>query len=263
MSGVNLVASLLTPDYSHVYLVETDIMKEAKRRDGIFEGVIGRLCVPDANEDGESRTFEATFRKDANETLTFRPADSDRDYVREALGQPGDPEGNYILDWASADMDVMPPQSLTVWFRMPESLREGIYRAVRSYSDELNVFIPSKSQPPRADKARRGTRRFAWLFYGGVLIGSLPLAIVGAMSHFQRGGSSTAQRAWTMAWLAVGILVGPSTYFQPTFAFLFGRNPTVGVGLKMAMVLYGVSSIGGMVVVADMMTSYGKCVRIY
>jgi len=61
----------------------------------------------------------------------------------------------------------------------------------------------------------------------------------------------------------VGIFVGPSCYFQPTFTLLFGRNPTSGVGLKMLLFVYGVSAIGGMVVVADMITTYGKCVRIY
>lgn len=42
MSFINLVSFLLTADYSHVYLVSTDVMKEAEdRHGGRFDGIIG------------------------------------------------------------------------------------------------------------------------------------------------------------------------------------------------------------------------------
>jgi hypothetical protein len=44
MSFVNLIGSLISPDYSHVYIVENEILIEAqKRHSGHFDGIIGKL----------------------------------------------------------------------------------------------------------------------------------------------------------------------------------------------------------------------------
>ena len=48
MSLVNLMGSILTPDYPVLYMVKTEIMIEAERREGAcFEGVVGRLGDPE------------------------------------------------------------------------------------------------------------------------------------------------------------------------------------------------------------------------
>lgn len=64
MSLLNLLCNLFVPDYPTVYLVETEVLQEAKKRDGAcIEGVVGKLEVPDRpisfvfDVDGQGRTF--------------------------------------------------------------------------------------------------------------------------------------------------------------------------------------------------------------
>ena len=75
MSLVNLMGGILTPDYPVVYMVKTEIMIEAERREGAcFEGVVGRL--------GDSeRPINAQFRcsKQQNRRHEIPTYDSNRD----------------------------------------------------------------------------------------------------------------------------------------------------------------------------------------
>ena len=43
MSLVNTIATMVTPAYSCVYLVDSEIMEEAKLRGAVLSGVVGRL----------------------------------------------------------------------------------------------------------------------------------------------------------------------------------------------------------------------------
>jgi hypothetical protein len=67
MSRVNSISIVLTPDYSAVYLVRTDIMEEAKRHQGHFDGVVGQIpCATDAYRNGH---FDGVF--DIQDERTF------------------------------------------------------------------------------------------------------------------------------------------------------------------------------------------------
>jgi hypothetical protein len=46
------------------------------------------------------------------------------------------------------------------------------------------------------------------MFWLSLIIGIIPLTIVGAISHFEVGSSTIWERAWTMAWLISGIFFG-------------------------------------------------------
>ena len=45
------------------------------------------------------------------------------------------------------------------------------------------------------------------------VVNCIPIAIIGGLSHFQRGHSTTAERGWTMAWLGLGMFFGPSVSY--------------------------------------------------
>ena len=291
MSGVDLIASLFTPEYSHVYLVETDVMIEAQRRNGIFEGVVGRRCISEEEEEeeGDALMFDAEFQKAADGTISFRPLDSDCDNVRKVLGQPSKADGSYILNWANKHGDVEPLRWTSLQMMrivlgstlnsplmriIPRPMRVSksplmrrilaamdFQSALRHRSDQLDVSIPSTSQPSRVAEDKRAEIHAMVLSHGSILIGALPLVIVGCISGFQRGSSTASQRTWTMVWLAMGIVVGPISYFWPSMALSW--HPTAAVVSKFFLVVYGVSAVGGMVVVAEMVRSYGNCVRIY
>ena len=55
-----------TPSYSHVYMVETEIMDEAQGRDGVFVEVVGR--IDDAKPTDSS--FDAFIESNQHDKLT-------------------------------------------------------------------------------------------------------------------------------------------------------------------------------------------------
>jgi hypothetical protein len=120
------------------------------------------------------------------------------------------------------------------------------------------------------------------------LLGLIPLAITGAISRFRVGDSTSVQRGFTMAWLVVGIVYG--------FAVL-SMNPDPGdpsdkaakerttkkmhrsikqylmddaacessapdLALIVCSIFCSPPAIGGMVIVALMISQYGTCSHI-
>ena len=62
MSIINLASTILTPDYSVMYLVASEAMEEAKKREEAkFEGVVGRILTTST-----SAEFSKTVRFDLN-----------------------------------------------------------------------------------------------------------------------------------------------------------------------------------------------------
>ena len=43
MSMINIISSFSTPSYPMLFMIESETMKEARKRDGIFEGTVGEL----------------------------------------------------------------------------------------------------------------------------------------------------------------------------------------------------------------------------
>ncbi|KAI0168055.1 hypothetical protein BJ166DRAFT_246573 [Pestalotiopsis sp. NC0098] len=100
----------------------------------------------------------------------------------------------------------------------------------------------------------------------------VPIAIIGAMSHFAPNSSTLYQRVWTMAWLAMS---------YTGFSFILGirwgaqrlRNiDSAGkdnhplqweniIAISFTCIYY-VPAIGGFVVVSQMILSYGVCEKI-
>ena len=86
--------------------------------------------------------------------------------------------------------------------------------------------------------------------YAGFIIGFSPIAINGGLSHFNAGHSTIAQRVWTMAWLAFGWFAGRLIDIGSLHDILY------------LVPFYCAPAIGGFVVVAQMLKSYGRCVDI-
>ncbi|EJT74092.1 hypothetical protein GGTG_07940 [Gaeumannomyces tritici R3-111a-1] len=116
-------------------------------------------------------------------------------------------------------------------------------------------------------RRRKNRKRLIWEYVLTFMVAAVPLVIVGAISSFRSGQSTVEERAWTMAWLACGLvgqaLVAPA---QP----LEGR-PFINTGapnrhlytfIYLWLILtFGVPSIGGMVIVGRMIRDFGVCGR--
>lgn len=92
----------------------------------------------------------------------------------------------------------------------------------------------------------------------------IPLAVIGGMTHFHKGHSTQAQRAWTMTWLACNLSMGPlldwgfDPSHRPDNIAKRGKEVLKWYPIVFAFV-YAVPAIGGFVTVGQMLREYGSC----
>jgi len=89
-----------------------------------------------------------------------------------------------------------------------------------------------------------------------------PYIILKAMTNFDAGDSTPAQRGWTMGWLAVGQLYGLLTAGAGLVFWM--QDPDTGSRLPLSGHLLGLvvpsaAGIGGFVVVGQMLVVHGQC----
>lgn len=96
----------------------------------------------------------------------------------------------------------------------------------------------------------------------------VPLAINGALSHFQLGDESTiSQRGWMLSWLCMGILSAPwLTWFKPLIRTWHYAGGSAKILLAIIMMLCvlpcWIPAIGGMVTVGLTIKDYGVCEKL-
>jgi len=97
----------------------------------------------------------------------------------------------------------------------------------------------------------------------GLLLGLVPIAIVGGLSHFKTGSSTVAQRAWTMSWLASGVIAGLMLGGSMDLADKKHiKQHTTTNGMIGILFIFGATAIGGFVVVGEMVKQYGSCISL-
>ena len=208
MSIMNLASTVLTPDYSVMYLVASEAMEEAKRReDAKFEGVVGRILTTST-----STEFSKNVRFDLN---------SDGKMAVLAIGS--DNELTKFDEEAEMDMGK----------RRIDPWRGSV--SVVPFLRPCRI-ISRSSELPRQKPFGRGR------ILASHAVALIPIAVNGAISHFQSRQSTFAQRVWTMTWLVFGIISG-----------------NVGNVSVLYLIPYSVTAIGGFVVVSQMIMQYGNC----
>jgi hypothetical protein len=134
---------------------------------------------------------------------------------------------------------------------MDEAERAGCY-----FEGELDVVI-GKSTSPLASYGVTGFSMAAE-FFTGICLGLIPLAIVGWLSDFKAGESTSLERGFSTSWLLISILFGP---VGRILHFVMVEAPTNERLLVIAcyILVFGVPAIGGMVVVGQMIVKFGIC----
>lgn len=256
MSFVNLVGSFLTPTYSHVYLVQTSIMEEARLRNGDFDGTVGKItnqCPSAEGQQQSSNEFHEASREGASIPLQLvvwldRLMFSRLTYSAISKGK------NQSLEWELRLLKTEKDEKLVFTGEHSEE-----------YMGQKMVQVPcSVTQHGSTNKLSRTLimrLASAW-------IGCLSFAIIGGLSHFDQGKSTNVQRSWTMAWLVTGVVLGPDCYqaietLSNSVADLVQSTKIYRIALFVAFFLYGAATVGGMVVVGQMLKDYGSCIRMY
>ena len=239
MSIINLLGTMLTPDYPCVYLVRSEIMDEASRREGAkFEGMVATLISEPVTV---GKCVE--FCIDEDNRLFIRGP-------RESISQRGLHDANDVVP-----MEVLNPDT-----------RQGDPKETRRSRN----LIKRSDHSVLMGRLKRVRHPTVWIsegLGGGddhmflellnridlLIVGSIPIAINGGLSQFDTGHSTIAQRTWTMSWLAFGLTLGAA--FGPMIE-------DVVMNAFLRLTIYFTSTIGGFVVVAQMLMSYGRCVEI-
>ncbi|KAF7167480.1 hypothetical protein CNMCM5623_000816 [Aspergillus felis] len=132
--------------------------------------------------------------------------------------------------------------------------------------DQVNF---KEDQDKDNDKDNLGLQ--VWL---GTLLSLPPLAVVGALSRFAPGSSSSLERGFTMAWLATGSVGGLWLYFGMLGMFegeaekdrdlsTTEKSFVIVIAFVLCFAIpLAAPAVGGFVVVAKMLREYGICTRL-
>ncbi|KAK3302748.1 uncharacterized protein B0T15DRAFT_314050 [Chaetomium strumarium] len=193
MSLMNIIGSLLNPEYNAIFLVRTPLMDQAESH-AEFNG-------------GGFFAAEVLFKAVENPKRPHHPSS--------AINVP-------VLTIHAFGPDLDDDKLLIEYGRMNILLDYGVM-----------------------------------IEYGAVIVGCIPLAIIGALSGFQPGNSSSLQRGFTLSWVVMGIITAPFFYNldkapqgRDVARFYFGRA---------AIIIYGAAAIGGMAMVGLMIRDFGVC----
>ena len=228
MSLVNLVGTVLTPNYPTIYMVESEIMREAARREGArFHGVVGMI---------ENVSFPF-WRID----IVFEIDERGRSLAQQHRSNSSTTAYINTLTGTEEAMEVSRERWLI-----------DLNPSINDRKTKPRVLVPAYGYYPEDDDTKDMLN-----FYLTLLVGLTSLAINGILTHFKAGNSTHAQRVWTMTWLAFGIFHGTSFYLSAKIS-----NSPFRELLAMVFV-YSAVAIGGLVVVCQMLLNYGNCVQIY
>lgn len=252
MSILNFFGQIATPDYPALYMVRSEIMTEAERRGGYFHGEVGHLSSVNC-------LFGATsFVGRVEEFHNNRALNSE--FLKISIQQQDSTDG---------------PSFLAIYRHRDQNSEDQIFP--RRAPNLLEIPACPRFKKAKPDGIYDYVEfRARLLFWTPLALSSISLLLIGILSHFQKGGSSRAQRAWTMTWLIVGMvtgLLGPK--FWKTFAVqldeVWTGTSIIGgiyngfitvIGLGILFGAFFAPAIGGFIVVAQMLYDYGSCIRI-
>lgn len=237
MSIVNLLGTLLTPDYSAIYLIESDIMKEAIKRGCYFKGTVGILDYDMPSIHSCDVSFESNDG-DPDQLLIQRNCpDSGADNVVDATRVPqADESGDSEQESTNVTLDKV-------------------------------LVAAGCCDLPDPDIFWDNFRKISKLYLPAIIIGLISVIINGIMSRFDAGHSSDAERAWTMVWLAFGIVYGVLSHALLSWlVYAVGESHVERDKVVVwrffipALSVLLIPGIGGFVVVGKMLLEYGNCI---
>ena len=227
MSGMNLIASLVAPHYSTLYLVKSKIMEEAERRTGMpFHYVVGEINESESEVtdntvmDGWSGVA-GSFRDDNKVLHIARSAEDEKITIQNMSGRriyvPSCPRFRRTDDAQTFPLRQFEEDETDLVF--PRYIRYKQNPTQQSLFSQLSSQLPSCVQDlrPRIPYTRRPQRSqrppcsiiklndFDICLVGTFIVGAEILTSL-ALSNFSGQQSTLAQRAWVVAWYIRGYL---------------------------------------------------------
>jgi hypothetical protein len=263
MSITNFFANILAPNYPALYLVRSKEMYEAESRGISFDCVVGTLEYEEAFNT-RNGWFAGTAHLDNNtqEFFTFQTEPKEESSQEHSdTGSHGSPT------WTIEHQT----QALNPSFNIPEC---SPFKRNKVSISKLWIF------------------RVVFLVVLEILLFATPFIVMGTLTSFEKRQSTTAQRVWTMMWLVISMAFGweanlnrkryrelalevfgvdkrirsrRSDVEDDHSNVLPGYSPTKydhlfsHIGAFGLIAVWYVPAIGGLVVVGQMLHSYGYC----
>ena len=230
MSIVNLTGTILTPTYPTAFLVESEIMDEARRRGGCFRGAVGRLALPKP----APQFFDAMFKVDSGGRMAISIIESNA--------------GASHITETDEELPAVPPNLDSPSF----------------------ITLPGIVVPWCNDCLDARTFRTYHLTLSfTAIIGMIPIAINAGLSRMESGKSTSRQQAWIAFWMFSGMIgaftrtvaIFSEVLVEIKFYRLLGKWYWIIHAFTMAYC--GICAGGTSVIVAQMILEYGHCVQIY
>jgi len=260
MSAVNLLANIVSPDYSAIYIVESSVLKEAEKRDPkAFDGVVGRLVEEHKNhqdpnllevviteveppegydlrpgEAGSGRVSKSPESRNLSETngnelpnVIYKGSISGRSggVLNEASTQrSGQNEGEEEAEKSRFGPFMFLPEGRVTDSHKKRCLEIPACPRFERKSDRSATWqlVDRYQEKSRFDWKTVQLAGIFVHFLVLLVIGLLSLIAVGCISRFKPGKSSVFERVVTMGWLAWGTTIG----------VVFGIFPTTQAGAR-------------------------------
>ena len=242
MSVVNLVGNLMCPEYPAMYLIESKAMRD--RRDEAERSRRIQKCSNNAKT--SKLASEATQEPEIKHNQAQRPRHAE-DNIEEVkndiqISSPESEPDNFYYEGTVGRLD-----------KKSEKLLEERMAAFRRPKNVTRIVL----------------RAYIHIAFRIVIASAVPLAVIGGLSRFRTGSSSTrTQRQFIELWLSLGVVAGVvmeqyQNYLENRTWLNVRRVSAVLVWSSWIInLLYGVPAVIGFVIVGKMMYEYGVCVRI-
>ncbi|KAF8246575.1 hypothetical protein K440DRAFT_631102 [Wilcoxina mikolae CBS 423.85] len=239
MSMLNVAANIIEASYDCLFLVRSDVMKEAEEREGgEFVGEVAEL-VP-ATPDIEIAVAGTEF--------------VDLRFQRTARGQ-----------WRAHEVDddgrPLPGKSWRVY--IPPL--DGTYS--RDLDPRAKIIVEPVGQAYRFNHLEKiRAREFRkWVELVITLFSLItPYVVVGTISKFRRGSSTIRQRVFMVGWLVVGQVIGVLNLVEHTTNLheIQRWKLTQWIVTRFVIVLGFAFAVGGFVETGRMLREFGYCIQL-
>jgi hypothetical protein len=268
MSIVNLLANLVSPEYSAVYMVKSEVMTEAEHVKGEFDGCIGKMR--DTQSEPTQQSANSTQQSTEPGQQSQEPAQQSQapkqqshesvQQLQESEKQPQKPTrrpddvGHHICLFHHDPRTSISPRHASV-----PAENHYIYKS----DSNTTISVPARGQrldvPPDHNY-------YVWigvvLFLSLVVIAA-PYLIIYGLTHYHHGPESTpVQRDFIEAWLVIGQVTG----LIVAFYLWLSENISLRhryIGFIVLVTIAGTPSIGGFIMAGLEITHSQLCIILW
>ena len=271
MAGINLIGHLLTPDYSTLFVVHNEVLEEIMQRSDLSDvekrfadGVVGRLIAADDEYRTSNYQPRRLFHGRFTDVAKLQGATFQVESEVDGLPEPPWMLRPHLLANPTVQIPACP-------------LFKRKLQLYGSTSPPLGRLLGEREGLESGASPQPGLKKFyGFPVYGTavILVGLLCFTIIASFSQMKNYQSTQAQRGWTMSWFIFGIFAGcaiPLGVFGIESSLPFSdldidnlqeERSQLSFWEIVVMLLYVGPTIGGLVVVAQMINAYGSCVKL-